>query len=226
MCSWQLPSRHCGWQAAAGTALLLGLLCQELHRRQEGKAVLRVLLWGALCIPPAPAARPARQTLTVALPSPCPVSTHRAVGSCSPWLACGAIPTQFLSVFQFLAGRLSRCPSMHLLPLHCPGRSRLEAMDPPSFQEAAARVEEWVCMLLQDTVCRDRAASVAQRGGGDVHAVGCDGWGTFRSAQWSGAVPGQYTGASGAPDLQCLCREPGAVLGCAVSNGPTPVSLG
>lgn len=75
MCSWQLPSRHCGWQAAAGTARLLGLLCQELHRRQEGKAVLRVLLWGALCIPPAPAAQLARQTLTVALPSPCPVST-------------------------------------------------------------------------------------------------------------------------------------------------------
>lgn len=102
-------------------------------------------------------------------------------------------------------------------------------MGPPSFQEARARAEERVCTLLRDALCQDEAAGLVQSGGGT-----CMPWGAMAGARL-GLCSGlrQYLASTlgpAVPQVSGACagwhREPGAVLRRAVSNGPTPVSLG
>lgn len=172
MCLRQLPSRRRRWQAAAGTALLLGLLCQEW---QKGEAVLRVLRLGCS---EGKADPPALSWKYPTMPW----------GSCSPFHSIGPFQPNFFLFLSLLLADIS-------LPVHAPrflctalGSHLWRRQVPPGFQEAGGRVEERVCTLLQDAVCRAGAAGVAWRGG--VRWLGwVQVWGSTRRALGS-AVPG------------------------------------
>lgn len=178
MCLRQLPSRRRRWQAAMGTALLLGLLGQEW---QKGEAVLRVLRLGCS---EGKADPPALSWKYPTMPW----------GSCSPFHSIGPFQPNFLLFLSLLLADIS-------LPIHAPrflcsalGSHLWRRQVPPASRRLEGERRSGFAHCCR-TLCAGLGLP-AWRG-----VVGCDGRGGFRS----GAAPGGHWGRR-CPGLRCPRR--------------------